>query len=53
MPTAGVIQKGSYGLSTELLPYGTLIVKLEAGIIENLSIGLSYGGSNIIGSGDI
>lgn len=53
MPTAGIVKKGSFGLSTELLPFGTLIVKLEDGIIENLSIGLSYGGSNIIGSGDI
>lgn len=53
MPTAGVIQKGSFGLNTELLPFGTLIIKLEAGIIENLSFGISYGGSNIIGSGDI
>ena len=53
MPTAGVIQKGSFGLNTELLPQGTLLVKLEAGILENLSFGISYGGSNIIGSGNI
>ena len=53
MPTAGVLQKGTYGLTTELLPQGTLIVKIEAGIIENLSFGISYGGSNIIGSGNI
>jgi len=53
MPTAGVLKKGTYGLNTELLPMGTLIVKIEAGIIENLSFGISYGGSNIIGSGNI
>lgn len=52
MPTAGIMERGSVGLTTELLPFGTLIAKVEAGIFENISIGLSYGGSNIIGSGE-
>lgn len=51
MPTAGIMERGSVGITTELLPFGTLIAKIEAGIFDNISIGLSYGGSNIIGSG--
>lgn len=52
MPTAGIMDRGSVGLTAELLPFGTLIAKIEAGIFDNISIGLSYGGSNIIGSGE-
>lgn len=52
MPTAGIMDRGVVGVNTELLPFGTVIAKIEAGIFDNISIGLSYGGSNIIGSGD-
>lgn len=52
MPTAGILEKGQVALSTDLLPYGTLIAKIEAGIFPNFNIGISYGGSNIIGSGN-
>lgn len=51
MPTAGILEKGYVSLSSELLPYGTVIARVEAGILKNFNIGLSYGGSNIIGSG--
>jgi hypothetical protein len=51
MPTAGILEKGQVALSSELLPNGTLIAKVEAGIFKNFNIGLSYGGNNIIGSG--
>ena len=49
MPTAGIMERGTVGITTELLPFGTLIAKIEAGIFNNISIGLSYGGTNIIG----
>ena len=52
MPTAGIMDRGVVGVNTELLPFGTVIAKVETGIFDNISIGLSYGGSNIIGSGD-
>lgn len=51
MPTAGILDKGTVALSSDLLPNGTLIAKIEAGIFKNFNIGISYGGSNIIGSG--
>lgn len=51
MPTAGILDRGNVGLTTELLPFGTLIARIEAGVFDNISIGISYGGTNIIGSG--
>ncbi|HEY7750699.1 MAG TPA: hypothetical protein VH917_00285 [Ignavibacteriaceae bacterium] len=53
MPTAGILNKGFVGVNTELLAGGVMILSLEAGIFENVSIGISYGGSNLIGSGDV
>jgi hypothetical protein len=53
MPTAGVLEKGVVGVTSEILPAGVLIVSIEAGVFENVSIGISYGGSNLIGSGNV
>jgi len=53
MPTAGIIEKGVVGVTTDFLPYGVLIQWIEAGVFENVSIGISYGGSNFIGSGNV
>jgi hypothetical protein len=53
MPTAGILEKGVVGVTTEILPEGVLIEVIEAGIFENVSIGISYGGSNLIGSGKV
>lgn len=50
-PTAGILEKGVVGVTTEILPFGVLIAAIEAGVFENVSIGISYGGSNLIGSG--
>ncbi len=52
-PTAGILEKGVVGITTEILPNGVLIAAIEAGVFENVSIGISYGGSNFIGSGNI
>jgi hypothetical protein len=52
MPTAGVLEKGFVGMTNDILPSGVLISKLEAGVFDNISFGISYGGANIIGAGD-
>ncbi len=51
MPTAGILEKGFVGVTTDVLPYGVLIAKLEVGVFDNISFGISYGGANIIGAG--
>lgn len=53
MPTAGVLEKGYVGLTNDVLPYGVVILKMEVGVFDNISFGISYGGSNIIGAGKI
>jgi hypothetical protein len=50
-PTAGILEKGFVGVSTDMLPEGVVIGKLEVGVFDNISFGISYGGANIIGAG--
>jgi hypothetical protein len=52
-PTAGILQKGQAAVSMNLLPYGSLMTKVEVGVFQNFSFGISYGGENIIGTGKI
>ncbi len=51
MPTAGVLEKGYVGITTDVLPGGDLIAKMEVGVFDNISFGISYGGGNVIGAG--
>ena len=53
LPTAGIINKGYSAVSMDIMPDGVVISKIEVGIYDGFSFGLSYGGSNIIGSGNI
>jgi len=53
LPTAGILEKGYAGISTDFMPFGTVVTKLEVGVFENFSFGISYGGSNIIGTGKV
>ncbi len=51
MPTAGILKKGYVGVTSDILPQGDLIERLEVGIFNNVSFGISYGGVNLIGAG--
>ncbi len=51
MPSAGILEKGFVGVAVDVLPIGVVISKIEVGVFENFSFGISYGGSNIIGTG--
>ncbi len=51
MPTAGILQKGFVGVTSDVLPEGALIEKIEVGVFDNISFGISYGGMNVIGAG--
>jgi len=53
MPTAGILEKGFVGVNTDILPQGVLVLAIEAGIFDNVSFGISYGGKNIIGTGRV
>lgn len=51
MPTAGVLDKGLVSVTTEYLPLGVVIARMEVGVFDDISFGISYGGANIIGAG--
>ena len=53
MPTAGILEKGFVGATTDVLPLGVVIERLEVGVFDNVSFGISYGGANFIGEGEI
>jgi hypothetical protein len=53
LPTAGVVERGYVGVTIDVMPLGVLVSKIEVGVFENFSFGISYGGSNIIGRGKI
>ena len=53
MPTAGVLEKGFVGVTSDIMPDGVFITYMEVGIFKRVSFGISYGGSNVIGSGSV
>jgi hypothetical protein len=53
LPTTGVVEKGTVGITMDLMPNGIMLSRMEVGVFDDISFGISYGGSNIIGSGDI
>jgi hypothetical protein len=53
LPTAGILQKGVSAVSLDVMPGGVVISKIEVGVFNGVSFGISYGGSNVIGTGVI
>lgn len=51
MPTAGILEKGFVGITLDNMPNGVVVSKMEVGVFDNLSFGISYGASNLIGTG--
>ncbi len=48
-PTAGLVDRGRFGMNLRLFPEGGLIGQLSAGVLRRVSIGLSFGAESIIG----
>lgn len=51
IPTAKLLGKNHYSTNFRFYQEGGLLVKGEAGLTENLTIGASYGGTGVIGTG--
>ena len=49
-PTAGLVDRGQFALGMRLWGDGGLLARVDAGILTRLNIGVSYGGSRIIGN---
>lgn len=53
MNTAGILKKGMFAVSTEQLPEGVFILKMDVGIFDQFNFGISYGASNFVGKGEM
>lgn len=51
MPTAGVLARGDYTLGLYVFGNNGAMAEFSAGVLTNLNIGISFGGSGVIGSG--
>ncbi len=52
-PTAGLIDKGKFGVDLRLFSNGGVLGGLNAGVLKRLGIGVSFGGEQIIGDRNI
>jgi hypothetical protein len=50
MPTAGMLAKSTLGLDIDFFQEGGVLVGLNIGLFNRFSLGVSYGGSGLIGS---
>jgi hypothetical protein len=48
-PTAGLLKRGSYMLSTNLFQEGGVIFGINVGLFEQFMFGISYGGTDVVG----
>ena len=49
VPTAGMIDRGSFSVDCDFYQGGGVLLGLGVGVFDRLSIGISYGGSKLIG----
>ncbi len=53
LPTAGTLDRGSYAIDLRMFANGGLLGRVSVGLSPRFMFGISYGGENIIGEGDI
>ena len=49
-PTAGCLEKGQYDFELRIFPQGGVLAGFSVGLFDRFTMGVSYGGINIIGS---
>jgi len=52
-PTAGTLPRGSFNLDFRIFHNGGLLTGLSVGVFDRFMFGISYGGENIIGEGEV
>lgn len=50
MPTAGMVEKGALAIDADFYEDGGMLLGASVGVFDRLSLGISYGGTGIIGS---
>lgn len=52
-PTAGLVNKGHYAVDVRLFTDGGAVGRLHVGVLKRLSVGVSFGGEQLIGTGSV
>ena len=52
-PTAGTLMRGSFRTEIDVYPNGGIVTGVGTGITDRFMFGISYGGTNIIGTGAV
>ncbi len=52
-PTAGMLKRGSFSISSEFFQQGGVLLSIGVGVFDPFSFGISYGGTDIIGHNKI
>lgn len=52
-PTAGLVRKGHYAVNVRLFVDGGAVGRLHVGVLKRLSVGVSFGGEQLIGTGPV
>ena len=52
-PTAGLVRKGYYAVNVRLFADGGTVGRLHVGVLKRLSVGVSFGGEQLIGTGAV
>ena len=52
-PTAGLVNKGYYAVNVRLFADGGAVGRLHVGVFKRLSVGMSFGGEQFIGTGAV
>lgn len=53
MNTAGILKRGMFAITSEQLPLGVFILKIDVGVFNQFNFGISYGAANFVGKGDL
>src|SRR3989339_2152303 len=53
MPTAGIVPKYSFSIYSNIFENSGLFAEINASPFSNFNMGLSFGGTNILGNGEV
>lgn len=51
IPTAGMLERGDFAVDIEFYQQGGVLLGFSVGLLDRLSMGASFGGTNLIGGG--
>jgi hypothetical protein len=53
LPTAGMLEPGSYAVGLRMYAGGGVLGEISVGLMKSFMFGVSYGGENMLGEGDM